>query len=190
MRKRIGPWVQTRSGRAFYPLDARPDDIDILDISHALGFQCRFNGHTRHFYSVAEHSVLLSLAVAPDLARWALMHDAAEAYVGDIIRPIKQALPVFKAAEEITLQAIAQAFGLSWPIPEEINGADLALLAAERLPIMGPSESEWDLRCLPLDDVRFRFWGPERAAREFLARFYELWPERHPAAEAAERSAA
>jgi hypothetical protein len=89
-RDRRGDWMQTFTGRAFYPLDPRPEDIDPVDIAHALSLICRYGGHSSRFYSVAEHCVLMSHAVAPEHALWALLHDATEAYLGDMIRPLKR----------------------------------------------------------------------------------------------------
>src|SRR5438128_12538670 len=83
-----GDWMQTYTGRAFYPLDPRLDDICIEDIAHALSMLCRYGGQCQEFYSVAEHSVLMSYAVNPQHALWALLHDATESYMGDLIRPL------------------------------------------------------------------------------------------------------
>ena len=91
MAARKGDWIQTFTGRAFYVLDPRPEDVDIEDIAHALSMQCRFAGHCREFYSVAQHSVTASWLVPPEDALWGLLHDAAEAYVVDLPRPIKRA---------------------------------------------------------------------------------------------------
>lgn len=82
-------WMQTYTGRVFWPLEPRPEDVDIVDIAHALANLCRYGGHSKVFYSVAHHSVLVSQIVPPADALWGLMHDSAEAYVIDLIRPIK-----------------------------------------------------------------------------------------------------
>src|SRR5262245_27549306 len=104
MSQRIGDWMQTISGRKFWPLDPRPEEVCIEDIGHALSLVCRFGGHCHTFYSVAEHSVRVSL-LAEDMAKssahWTdenirmialsgLLHDAAEAYIGDMVRPLKR----------------------------------------------------------------------------------------------------
>ena len=81
---RRGGWIQTYTGRQFWPLDPRIEDIDIHDIAHALSHQCRYSGHCLRFYSVAEHSVLLSHHVAGEHMLWALLHDAWEAYLAAI----------------------------------------------------------------------------------------------------------
>src|ERR1051326_3663293 len=88
---RVGDWMRTYTGVRFYPSDPRPDEIFIQDIAHSLSNMCRFAGHVKEFYSVAEHSVRVSLACHPDDALWGLLHDASEAYVVDMPRPIKRA---------------------------------------------------------------------------------------------------
>jgi len=140
-------WVQTYTGRQFWPLDPRPEDVDLRDIAHSLAMQCRFNGHCRRFYSVAEHSVLVSEALPHDLQAWGLMHDAAEAYIGDHPRPIKT--DATKAVEERLLGVIAERFGLPWPIPPEVFEADLRMLATEARYLMGPPPASWGLDAEP-----------------------------------------
>src|SRR5579885_2784587 len=86
---RHGDWIQTYCGVAFYPLDPRPEEILIEDIAHALSMLCRFTGHVKRFYSVAQHCVYVSHRCDPKDALWGLLHDAAEAYLNDISRPVK-----------------------------------------------------------------------------------------------------
>src|SRR4051794_36829357 len=91
----------TRSGVLFSSPDSlRPDQILITDIFHSLAMQCRYNGHTAYFYSVAQHCWLLSLVVPAHLQRVALLHDAAEAYIGDIVAPLKDEMPGFRVWDE------------------------------------------------------------------------------------------
>lgn len=92
MGKRVGNWMLTYSGKKFYPLDPHADEICIEDIAHALSMICRYNGHSRKFYSVAEHCTIMSLDGFPGDPRWRLMHDATEAYICDVIRPLKSSL--------------------------------------------------------------------------------------------------
>lgn len=114
MKRDRGPWIQTYTGIKFYPLDPKPEEVVIEDIAHALSRICRYGGQPSMHYSVAEHSVLVSHLVLPRYALDGLMHDAAEAYVGDVLRPIKR-LPMFDAyvnAEANVFEAIAKKFGL------------------------------------------------------------------------------
>ncbi len=171
-----GDWMQTFTGRAFYPMDPRPDEVDPRDIAHALSMVCRFGGHLTDFYSVAEHCVLMSHAVDPEDALWALMHDAAEAYLGDLVRPVKYALPNYRAVEHHLLQVIAERFGLGWPCPPSIKVADMRMLRTERDTLMGPPPMPWtSTENVEPFDVPILGWRPERAERVFLDRMRELF---------------
>ena len=112
MGNRKGDWMQTFTGKKFWPLDPRSDDVDIKDIAHSLALTCRFNGQCNLFYSVAQHSVFVSRLVTPSQALAALLHDSTEAYLGDIIRPIKLYLPEFKDIENNLEKAIFQHFSI------------------------------------------------------------------------------
>ena len=83
-------YVSTYTGKQFFPLDPQQDQVDIEDIAHGLAYQCRFNGQTRYFYSVAQHSLIVAGLVPKRLYLAALLHDAAEAYMGDMVKPLKQ----------------------------------------------------------------------------------------------------
>lgn len=162
---RGGEWMQTYTGRAFWPLDPRVEDIDPLDIAHALGHLCRYGGHTRRFYSVAEHCVLMSRAVSPGNKLAALLHDATEAYVGDMIRPLKRQMPQYQDVEDNLWGFIATRFGVDPVIPAEVKEADNRILVNERQALMGPSPLPWagveDLEPLP---ITVTGWPPDRAA--------------------------
>lgn len=109
-------WIQTYTGKKVYPFGPfGPDDVDIRDIAHALAYTCRWGGHCREFYSVAEHSMYVSKLVPDDLALDALLHDAPEAYLGDIPTPLKELLPKIGEAEDRIMVAIAKKFNLSYP---------------------------------------------------------------------------
>lgn len=166
-------WVQTYSGRKFFPLTPRVADVDIGDIAHALAFNCRFNGHCLRFYSVAEHSVRVSHAVPPALALWGLLHDAAEAYLTDLPRPVKIQMPLFSKIEDRLLEVILGKFGLSMPMPPEVRFADDALLATEQRDVMAPPPDAWHLPAPPLAD-RIEPMTPDAAELAFLRRFEEL----------------
>jgi len=138
-----GEWLQTFSGVKFFIRDPRPEDVRIEDIAHALSMVCRFGGHVRKPYSVAEHSVRVSECIAelggtPEEVFWGLMHDAAEAYVGDIIWPLKRQpeLSGYKIVERRVELAICKAFGMSYDMPAIVKHADLVMLATEKRDLM------------------------------------------------------
>lgn len=166
--------IVTFSGRILYPLNPDPADLAIEDIAHALANSCRFTGHVRSFYSVAQHSIHVSEIVAPELALTGLLHDASEAYLSDISRPVKRQPgfgEVYKAAEQRLMDAVALAFGIEWPPPEAIHRADDILLRTEQRDLMP------DLLRVPGDDyldARIQPWGPAKAERRFLHRYHEL----------------
>lgn len=155
-----GPWIMTVTGKRFYPLAPRPEEFDRRDIAHSLALTCRFNGHLNRFYSVAQHSMILRKLLPDSLAAWALLHDAAEAYLGDLVRPIKQSWQVFTDAENHLLEVMARAFHLSWPMPEELKKMDFLLGLAEAR-AFGMDISDWSIPdgwfpqdvALPLPDI-------------------------------------
>lgn len=166
-------WIQTYTGRQFWPLQPQAEHIDIRDIAHSLAMQCRFNGHCRGFYSVAQHSVLVSQVVPPHDALWGLLHDAAEAYISDLPRPLKHTAPGFRAAEEQLLGVIMAAFGLPAEMPAAVAWADDALLATEMRELMRPPPAPWGLQVQPLE-LAITPLPPEQAEVLFLQRFAEL----------------
>lgn len=176
-KARKGNWMQVYSGKQFWPFDPRPGDFDILDIATALSRLCRFGGHTKEFYSVAEHCVYVSHCVAeenPEYALWGLMHDASEAYVQDLIRPIKYAMPEYQAIEDRVQEALAKQFELEWPMPKEVHRADVSVLLAESRDIMLPPPAPWSERGVPPFSMRIEGLSPEEAKNAFLGRYYDL----------------
>jgi 5'-nucleotidase len=176
-----GPYLQTVSGRRVNPFDPEPEQIDIGDIGRALANQCRFGGHCRVFYSVAQHSVIVSRIVeqrggdAEDVFA-ALMHDASEAYLGDMPHPIKHRSPLgaaFRAAEEYLEQAIRERFGIRPDVPE-IKRADRALLATERRAFSAETWHWPELDGFEPLDLELTAWSPDEAQRAFAARYAEL----------------
>lgn len=170
---RFGDWMQTYRGAPFWPMDPRPDEIHILDIAHSLSMLCRYNGHCVRFYSVAEHSVHVSRAVPQEHALWGLLHDASEAYLADVPRPVKPFLPGYKGAEGRLQLAIAERFGLPAAIPPEVHDADNRILVDEKEQAMLPSQREWSIPPFGIG-ARISFWDPGRAEQEFMRRYNEL----------------
>lgn len=171
-----GDWMLTHSGRQFWPTAPAIDDLDIEDIAHSLGMLCRYNGHTRRFYSVAEHSVLISQAVPPSAALWGLLHDAAEAYVGDMVRPLKRQLPQFSAIEDQILLLLAVKHDLPWPMPEVVHEADNRILLTERTALLNLNGHRWheSVEALQPLPVEVTGWHPHHAKDRFLQRYEEL----------------
>ena len=166
-------WILTHTGRRFFPLAPRVEDIDPRDFAHALSLLCRFNGHCRVFYSVAEHSVRVSRALSPDLALWGLLHDAGEAYLADVPRPLKRNLVGYREAEERVLRAVATRFGLPWPLPAEVAAADDRLLATEARDLMAPMPPGAPPFAEPFPDTIVP-WSPGDAERKFLDIYQRL----------------
>ena len=176
---RRGNFMQTFSGHVYWPLDPRPNEVNILDIAHSLAMQCRYTGHTSKFYSVAEHSWHVSHIVPPELALLGLLHDATEAYLTDVARPVKRHLDNYKAIEALNWTVIAKKFRLPDVMPEAIHEADAAMLAAERAALMRPlpkaSDIEWSMGDVrPPAKVQIYGWYPDSGKQQFLERFYEL----------------
>jgi 5'-nucleotidase len=176
-----GPYLQTVSGRFVNPFDPDPTQIDIQDITRALANTCRFGGHCRSFYSVAQHSVIVSELVEerggdPEDVFAALMHDASEAYLGDMPHPIKHRSALgeaFKAAEDRLEQALQTRFKIKAGVPE-IKRADRALLATERRAL---STEDWhwpELDGIEPLEIQLTAWSPDEAAARFQARYEEL----------------
>ena len=167
------PWIQTFTGKAFWPLDPDPADVRIEDIAHALSMKCRYSGHTKRFYSVAEHSVHVSDGVAPEFALWGLMHDASEAYLPDVARPIKAQMPGFVEIEAKVMAAVCKAYGIEGAEPPEVKAADYAILHDEKFALMDPEAMPWELTGQPLGAIIYA-WRPEEAKQQFLTRFFQL----------------
>lgn len=174
-----GGWTQTYTGQQFWPLDPRPEHVDIRHVAHALSMLCRYGGSALRFYSVAEHSVLLSrYFTAPASKRWALMHDASEAYLVDVPRPIKQELGLYLPIEAMVMGAIVQRFALG-PCPAEVHEADGRILADERAQNMAPCVAEWQDTGPPLG-ITLQLWTPAEAEIAFLEAFIDLFPGEPP----------
>lgn len=177
---RIGAFMQTYMGRQFWPIDPRPEEVDIRDIAHALSMACRYSGHCLRFYSVAEHSVLIAYwlrkqGAAPDVQLWGLMHDASEAYLTDVIRPIKPSLTNYYGLEENLMRVITARFGMAPDMPAAVKEADNRILSDERAQNMrlpGTPDSGWP--CLEPLGAKLPFWSPEQAEWHFLDSFHRL----------------
>lgn len=172
---RKGDWITTFTGKLFYPLDPRPEEIDINDIIHALSNQCRFAGHCTKFYSVAQHSVMVSLSCDPVDALWGLLHDASEAYLVDVPSPLKR-MPEFAAyreAEKQLMGIICDVFGLSHDEPPSVKFADKRMLATEARDLTVTQGRGWTTLEAPYE-FHIEPWSAEIAQVKFLSRLHEL----------------
>lgn len=155
--KRRGDWLTTSTGKPFWVLDPRPEDVDIEDIGHHLGMVARFGGACKFHYTVAQHSIHVAAKVQPFLEGTmafegkaylcALLHDAHEAYTGDNIRPMKMNIPDIKAMEDHVQAVIWEHFGLTeiWPqVKDAVKRADNVLLATEYRDVMPESRFPWN----------------------------------------------
>lgn len=173
------PDILTNSGAYFDFFDPVPHAIQIEDIAHALSNLCRFNGHCYDFYSVAQHSYIASFLVPEQYALEALMHDAAEAYVGDVTAPLKKLIPEYKVIEKRVHEAVFKHFGLNPELPKEVKHADLVMLATEQRDLMPAHDDNWAI----IDGIEPDFdtinpAPPREAYRLFMHRFYMLMKAR------------
>ena len=174
--ERKGHWMYTCSGVVYYPEDPRPAEINIEDIAHHLSMLCRFSGAVSRYYSVAEHSYHVSHMVPPELALEALLHDATEAYLGDLIRPVKASCPDYKNLEEINDAAVRIRFKLSpyeHPLVKKADNDILCNEYRELLPPM-PTHVPWTWPGEYRPEVKICGWNPGLAKVEFLMRYQEL----------------
>jgi hypothetical protein len=174
------PWIETVGGRRFHFLNPRPEDIDIDDIAHALANTCRYTGHCKKFYSVAEHSVAVS-ELCPDAPLAGLLHDASEAYITDIASPVKPFLANYKDLEDVVMMAIANKYNFFLNNPA-VKEADVVQLSTEARHLMASKGDGWDYWIVHLYGERPKRLGiaprcllPKEAKRLFLNRFEEIY---------------
>lgn len=175
VRRIVGPTIKTASGDYFDLEDPDFRSIKIEDIGYALAMLCRYTGHCNAFYSVAQHSVLVSTIVPAEHALAGLLHDAAEAYIGDVSKPLKSLLPDYKRIEARIEAAVFKRFGLPEVLPDAVKRADLILLRTEQRDLMNADGEEWSATkdFAPLAQ-RIEPWSPKMAQAQFIARFLDL----------------
>jgi len=175
-------YIRAYSGKRVVLTAPRPETIDIEDIAHALARVCRFVGHTAGLYTVAQHSVFVSELVPPRDALWGLLHDAAEAYIGDLPSPVKNlpGMGIYRVIENRLLACICQCFGLPVSMPESVVLADKLAIATEFRDLTPVRDDfEWIIQecgVPPLLDRELTPWPAGFAEDRFLSRFKALQP--------------
>lgn len=149
-----GDWMRTFGGGRFYPADPRPEDVTIESIASGLSKDCRYAGQLDDiWYSVAEHSILVASILPDHLRLQGLLHDAPEAWLRDIPRPVKLLIPQYQKLEAMSWDAVAKRFGLPLELDPLVKWADDAVLAAEKIQLIGEDTSEWNIKAWPADVV-------------------------------------
>jgi uncharacterized protein len=188
MTKKLENWFQTYTGKLVCVTDPKPEDVDVVDVAHALSMTCRFGGHCRDFYSVAEHSVHVASTdlqstrcgfptrdhVLHDLAL--LLHDSAEAYLGDVVSPLKCNLGGYRELETRWLHAVELKLGLGTLLSEPreyVKQADHRVLSVEVVTLHDRVDPTWWTKFdrptkADLQSTVIGCWPPDRARREFL----------------------
>lgn len=171
-----GPTILLHSGTYFNFLNPEAADITIQDVAQGLSHICRFTGQLQKFYSVGQHSVHCSYLVPPEDAYAALMHDMAEAVIGDVAKPLKQILPDYQALEEKIEAALFKKFKVPNPLPPSVKKADLIMLRTEKEQLRQCMD-EWitDLG-VEAADFKIPSWLPWEARNMFMMRYQELRP--------------
>lgn len=166
-------FIETYTGRAFWPLHPTVEALSVIDIAHALSNQCRYSGHVKWFYSVAQHCVLLAKWLqerggSPEDCLQILMHDAPEAYLVDIPRPVKQYMPQYRVWDKAINDKVREWMGWSdKPMPTMQDELDSRIIVDERAQLMSNSGLDWGHDLAPLGIV-IEPWEPEYAEKAFL----------------------
>jgi hypothetical protein len=174
-------YLSTFTGLKFRPYDPHPDQIDIRDIAHGLSLTCRFSGQTPFMYSVCEHSLHVASRLPDKFKLEGLLHDSSEAYLSDIVKPVKHGLPDYRVLAVVVEQAIALKFDLEFPWPSQVKTVDLALLRHELFSFFGADRYFEDFGevYVAKEPTFVRALPPEVAERQFLDLYSRLTMARH-----------
>lgn len=174
VRRIVGPTILLNSGSYFDFVDPAGCTFTIDDVAHGLSMTCRFAGQCRDFYSVAQHSVLLSEIVPEEDAYAGLMHDAAEAFVEDMSRPLKDLVAEYRVVEKRVEAAVFARFGVPCPLPASVKEADIVMLATEQRQLMR-NRDDWNYtRGRATAPITITSWSPAEAEARFLDRHAEI----------------
>jgi hypothetical protein len=178
--------ILTFSGKYFDFADPDPKTVDIIDIAQGLSLICRFAGQCLDFYSVAEHSCHVHDVLPKEYKKWGLLHDRDEAYITDVVKPLKNLLPDYQRIERQVGKVTAQALCLEGEQPHIVGMADLHAIICEQEYLMPPNNYEWVTPQLKEDlsklfsPIKPKYWSPTIAKNEFLTRYYKCLLEEIP----------
>lgn len=178
-----GAWMQTFSGLQFFPLDPKVEDVAAIDIAHALSLTCRYGGHVKQFYSVAEHCVRISWWLQEQGEPWdvqlaGLLHDAAEAYIGDMVRPLKHHMPAYQEIDRDVSRVIYSVFGCPTEyadeLPPRVKEADNRILLDERDALLSTPPGSWEQDALHPLGIPITCWPPASAEAMYAELLQDL----------------
>jgi hypothetical protein len=182
--QRVGSWIPLVDGTAHYPFDPRPEEVSVEAIAHHLSNLCRYNGGTKWFYPVAQHSVLITRWLQaeryhPIVQMHGLHHDDPEGLsgFGDVCGPVKDEAPLIKDLESLLWQrVVAPLFALGDDLPMIVHEADMRIRADEKAIVLNPSAMPWKANDPPLG-IEIMKWTPEEAKAAYLQEHYRLVEE-------------
>lgn len=176
-------YMRTIMGREISIFAPNPQDLCVFDVAHGLAHLCRYAGHVRHFYSVAEHCFWASVIAPPHLALVCQLHDAAETNINDLIQPVKQHISGYKLIEDGFEAAYAEQFGLPFPFPPGVKIIDRLMYQVECVQARHLNSTidveEPEVLSHAATKIKLRFWSPRKARKKFLRRYFVLTDKRH-----------
>ena len=180
--ERKGDWIETYTGKQFYVLDPRPEDICIEDIAHSLSLTCRFNGHCKIFFSVAQHCLnivedLKNKGYSNQIQLYGLLHDAGEAYISDVPRPVKKSIEGFEYIEDSILDKIWIKFNLDNPTQEDwkiIKDIDSTMCFFEGLHLTNHI-NDWIDKFYIVDITNRMLFYPDKSSKEIEEEYLEAF---------------
>lgn len=174
-------YIITFTGKKFNLLSTTPDMISVEDMAHSLSQQCRWTGHCKHHYSIAQHSYYCSLLGPEENRFWHLNHDNSEAYIGDMNRPLKHytnAGDAYRKVEHPLQELIYVTAGLIGDEPLSVKQADEGMLYAEMEQLL--PRPNFDMAAnnpygrSMAANIQIEEWTPRKAEQMYLDRYYKL----------------
>ena len=174
------PYIETYTGKKITFLNPHPNMISIVDIAHSLSMQCRYTGHCKNFYSIAEHSLLVASLCHEENMLHALLHDASEAYLTDVATPIKEHLHNYREMECRLMEVIFESFGMSPVLPHEVKEKDKLAFKIEASKLLQSGGKDWingdELK--PYKHISLCSLSPPKVKEMFINEFDRLMKRR------------